>query len=64
MPMMQIRIVCVSMASSLVTMPVRMWLGHRLLVTMLMMLVVDMAMLMFQRLMLVFVGVALRKMNP
>jgi len=64
MPMVQIRVMRVRMAQRGVTVPVRMRLGHRAIVEMLMMIVMRMAMLMAYRLVPVFVLVALREMQP
>ena len=63
-PMMHVRVVSMGVGHALVTMRVGMRFRHRPIVLMLMMLIVDVAMLMLQRLMFMLVGVTLRKMNP
>ena len=64
MPMVQIRIMRVRMAQGGMTVPVRMRLGHRAIVEMLMMIVMRMAMLVAYRLVPVFVLVAFRQVQP
>lgn len=64
MPMMQIRIVRMAMAKRLVPMRMRVWLGHWPFMGMLVVLVMDVPMLMFQRLVGVLVAVALGCVQP
>ena len=61
---MNVGVVGVGMAPSVVAMRVRMWLRHRSCVIMQMMLVVDVAVLVLQGLMFVRVRVSLRQMQP
>ena len=64
MPMMQIRIVQVCMTQRPMPMPVRMWFCHRAAMSMLMMVVMCVAMLVFQPFMYVFVLVAFGEVHP
>ena len=62
--MMQVRIVRVGVAHRFMTMPVGMRLGHRSVMRVLMMFVVDVAVFVLQQFMDVFVRMPLGKMNP
>ena len=64
MPVMQIRVVRVGVYHALMSMRMRMRLCHRPIMRMLVVFVVDVAVLMLQRFVDVFVRVALGKMNP
>lgn len=63
MPVMQVRIVHVPMSQGLMAVPVRMFLCHRPIVVMSMMLVVDMAMLVLHRFMRMVMAVSFGQME-
>jgi hypothetical protein len=66
MPMLvvQVRVVDMGMTCRLVPMPMRVGLRHWFIMFVIMMLVMDMAMFMLQRVMLVFMAMAFCQMQP
>ena len=62
--MMQVRIMGMGVVQRLMPVPMRMWLRHDALMRMLVVLIMHVAVLVFQRAMLVFVHMAFREMQP